>query len=527
MIKILPILRNPPPINIVQIHTEDIGGGASNAAYRLYSGLKSLNPSIYILVKYKNSNNPDVIPIISNNKELDLEIEQLSAFIHQKYIHNNRSELSNTFFSYPITGYNFEYSEIIKNAHIVNLHWINCFCSLSGLHKIIDLGKPIVWTLHDQWLFTGGCHYTSGCNGYLDKCTHCPQLVNDETQLPRHFFKKKRELLKKMNPVIVTPSRWLADTLKQDTFFQNIRVEVIPNSIDTSVYINIPKKTARELLKLPQDGFYLLFCINNASEKRKGMNTLTSSLRYCMEDPTFFQKVTAGEITLLCFGDPGGWTNTTEIPLISMGKITSESELSTVYSAADLFLVPSTEDNLPNIVIEAMSCGTPTIAFNIGGIPDMICNGVNGCIVERTTARAYANTILELCNNPEFCEKMSEHCRMIAIKNFSLEVQAKRYLDLFVDLIHATGTINCELPGSTIHRGYELLPDANDIYADETIIKILEDPPHKDRSLHEIAHHKTIKETHSRYQLVNRLARLLNSIRPGNALMKRIHKITK
>ncbi|OPX66033.1 MAG: putative glycosyl transferase [Methanoregulaceae archaeon PtaB.Bin009] len=521
----LPIQGDRTPINIVQIHTEDVGGGASNAAYRLYTGIKSLNPTIHILVKYKNSDNPDVIPVLPDNDKLDLEIKLSSEFVHQHYVNKNRSGLSNTLFSYPLIGYNFGHSNVIKNADVVNLHWISFFCSLSGLSKIIDMRKPIVWTLHDQWVLTGGCHYTSGCNQYLDKCIRCLQLVNDERQLPSHFYKRKRELLKRMNPVIVTPSHWLADTLKKDIFFQNMRVEVIPNSIDTALYTNIPKKTARDRLNIPLDGFYLLFCINNAAEKRKGIHFLISSLQYCMDDPAFFHKVTAGEIRVMCFGDPRGWTNTTGIPLISLGRIKSESELCTVYSAANLFLVPSTDDNLPNIVMEAMSCGTPTIAFKIGGIPEMIRHGLNGCIVEQTTARAYATMILELCNNPDHCKQMSEHCRTIAIQNYSLDVQANRYLDLYGELVHATGTNNNESPGAMIHESYEILPVANDTYADETILKTLS--AHKDRILQKTDHRIRITDQHFRYQKFGRLAQLLTSIRPGNNLMHRIHNITK
>jgi len=251
-----------------------------------------------------------------------------------------------------------------------------------------------------------------------------------------------------MKPVIVTPSKWLADIVKRNPIFQDARVEVIPNSVDTCLYTNIPKETARKSLNLPSDGFYVLFSVSNACEKRKGIDHLIAALRFCMEDPIFSNKVLKGEIKLMSFGDPGDWTDDTHIPCISLGRIGSERDLCAVYSAADVFVVPSIEDNLPNVLIEAMSCGTPAIAFDIGGIPDMIQNGVNGYMVKKKSDSEYAKVLLDLVNDPERCAQMSKNCRTIALNKFSLEIQAKRYLDLYHSLVPANGQ-------KTIHRLFQ------------------------------------------------------------------------
>ena len=364
---------------------------------------------------------------------------------------------------------------LLKNADIINLHWVNYFWSLSSLKSIVGLKKPIVWTLHDQWLLTGGCHYTSGCDEYLKECLNCPQLAHDEKHLPHFFLDKKRELIREMNPVIVTPSNWLANIVKGISGLRDMRVEVIPNAIDTALYTNIPKETARKRLNLPLDGFYLLFSVNNAFEKRKGIRHLISALQYCMEDPIFFNKVTTGEVKLICFGDPGTWINDMQIPLISLGKIQSERDLCTVYSAADVFLLPSMEDNLPNVVIEAMSCGTPAIAFDIGGIPDMIQHGVNGYIVKKGSESEYARVILDLVNDPEDGARMSQNCRTIALEKFSLDIQAKRYLGLYYDLILQNGEKTSNPAFSTRQSDHESLPDASDIDTNTTISEILKE----------------------------------------------------
>lgn len=462
-------------IKIVQVSTEDIHGGAAIAAYRLYTGLKVLDQNVCMLVKNKNSTNPDVIRVSSSDEDVELERELFSDFIHQECINKNRTAVSNTVFSYPIFGYDFSHSLILKNADVINLHWINFFCSLSSLKTIAGLEKPMVWTVHDQWLLTGGCHYTGGCEKYLEECMNCPQLENDERYLPHFFLCQKRELIKEMKPVIVTPSNWLANIIKRVPVFQDMRVEVIPNSIDTALYTNIPKETARKSLNLPPDGYYVLFSVNTASEKRKGIPHLISALHYCMEDPLFFNKVMAGEIAVLCFGDQGDWIHETNIPLISLGKIQNERDLCTVYSAADVFLVPSIEDNLPNIVIEAMSCGTPVIAFDVGGIPDMIQNGVNGYMVKKGAASEYGRAILDLINDPERNAQMSKNCRTIALEKYSLMVQAQRYMELYHELVVATGEKTKNPFVSRDQLDHEFLPDASDIETNANILKIVKE----------------------------------------------------
>jgi glycosyltransferase involved in cell wall biosynthesis len=467
--------NNPVQLNIVQVTTEDIHGGAAIAAYRLYTGLRIFNQNVRMLVKNKKATNPEVIAVLPDDDEREIEMESLSDLIHQECIQNNRTAISTTLFSYPIFGYDFTQSALLKNADIINLHWINFFCSLSSLKTIVGLKKPIVWTLHDQWLLTGGCHYTSGCDEYLKECLNCPQLAHDEKYLPHFFLEKKRELIREMNPVLVTPSNWLADITKRISVFRDMRVEVIPNSIDTALYTNIPKETARKRLNLPLDGFYLLFSVNNAFEKRKGIHHLSSAFHYCREDPIFFNKVMTGEVKLMCFGDPGTWVNDLQIPLISLGEIKSERDLCTVYSAADVFLLPSMEDNLPNVVIEAMSCGTPAIAFDIGGIPDMIQNGVNGYIVEKGSESDYARVILDLINDPEHGARISQNCRTIALEKFSLDIQAKRYMGLYYDLVLQNGERTSNPAFSTSQSDNESLPDASDIDTYTTISEILKE----------------------------------------------------
>jgi glycosyltransferase involved in cell wall biosynthesis len=525
-----PVYEDTIRISIVQVSTEDLNGGAAIAAYRLYTGLKRHKTDVRMLVRFKRSTNPDVIAVSPLDRDKELEKELFSGLIHEECINRNRTAISNTYFSYPLFGYDFEHSELLKNADVINLHWINFFCSLSSLKKIAGLKKPVVWTLHDQWLLTGGCHYASGCDKFMADCMKCPQLQNDGDHLPHSFLLKKQALIEELDPVIVTPSKWLATIVKNTPCFKDTRVEIIPNSVDTSLYSNIPKKIARTLLNLPAGGFHILFSLSNAGEKRMGVSHLASIFRYCMDDPVFAKKVTTGEITILCFGDPGTWAGEIPVPMRSLGKITEEKHLSTVYSSADIFLSTSTEANFPNMVIESMSCGTPVVAFEAGGIPEMIQNGVNGYIIPLDSESGFAKVILDMSRDPVRYAEMSENSRNTALNRFSLDVQAKSYLSLYASLLNTKKITIHDSSVLVNQTAKETLPDASDIDNDSSIVESIREHSARYLVKKEIELQEVKAESYSRFEQIQALKatvkKLEGQMGPRNKL-RRVMRILK
>jgi glycosyltransferase involved in cell wall biosynthesis len=322
--------------------------------------------------------------------------------------------ISNTLLSLGYSGFNVAELESIIHSDIINLHWITSgFLSPLNIKNLLDLGKPIVWTLHDMWAFTGGCHYTAGCENYQNDCLNCPQLSEDIFKLPYHLLLEKIEYFNHPNLTIVTPSQWLAKCAKKSQVFQNHRIEVIPYSLDTNIFQPIDKLEAKKNLNLNPDDIILLVGAVTGKEKRKGFLELINSLKLCQHNEQFSDLTKNNRLKICCFGEPKEALQELGITVISFGNVDEDKKLSLIYSAADIFILPSLEDNFPNTMLESMSCGTPVIAFDIGGIPDLIKNKVSGIIIPYNNIELMSEKIIQLINDRELCVSMGKKSREI------------------------------------------------------------------------------------------------------------------
>lgn len=388
-----------------------------------------------MLVKHKASTNDSVFYVTPTNsaREFDKEFF-LGTAIQGHYIDSHRTDISNTFFSLSYPGYDLSTLPLVQAADVVNLHWVARYQSPLTLQKLFARGKPVVWTLHDQWAFTGGCHYTAGCERYRHDCAACPQLADDPFNLPAAVLGDKIELFRGANLTIVTPSRWLAACARESRLFGNLRIEVIPNSLDTAVFSPLPKAQAKESLGLAAETVTLLFGVIDSNEKRKGFRELMAAIQRCLEDPEFRNLVESDKIRVLCFGHPSDELEAMDIPVVSLGYLDSDEEIRTIYAAADIFVLSSLEDNLPNTILESMSCGTPVVAFDVGGIPDVVVNGVTGQLAPVGSVRQLGEAILSLLFNPDQREVMGQNCRTAMLEGYSLAVQARHYVELYRQL---------------------------------------------------------------------------------------------
>jgi glycosyltransferase involved in cell wall biosynthesis len=287
--------------------------------------------------------------------------------------------------------------------------------------------------LHDQAPFTGGCHYAMGCNGFKNGCSKCPQLGDNPWDLTAAALRDKAEAYGGANLTIVTPSRWMGGQAGQSLLLGGFRIEVIPNSLDIDVFRPVPKLEAREVLELPADALYLLLGSYDLKEARKGTRQCMEALRYCLQDPGFQERARVGGIRLLTFGYPHSDLEHIGIPVHALGYLESEESLTMAYAAADVFILPSLEDNLPNTILEAMSCGTAIAAFAAGGIPEMVEEGVTGRLARIGDAEHLAQTIVQLLDSDDR-QAMGRACRERVERDYAPHVQAGRYLDLFREL---------------------------------------------------------------------------------------------
>ncbi len=424
-------------MKIVIVNTCDIVGGAARSAYRLHKGLLEIGESSRMLVRTKDSADKSVYKI-KPIEQLDDTTTTLRSFfwnIQNQYINQNRTDLSNTLFFFPYPGFDISELPLVKSADVINLHWIDKFQSPVTLRKLLDLKKPVVWTLHDEWAFTGGCHYTAECQGYTDNCSNCPQLKDNSFNITSVVLEDKLKLFADTNLTIVTPSHWLSSCVKKSKLFRKFRVETIPYSLETDIFKPLQKETTKRRLGISEQITTILFGTEYGNEKRKGFKQLMEAINFCLKDSKFQDLIRRGLIKVLCFGQPSDDLKSLPIDSVSLGYIKEDQKISEIYSAADIFILPSLEDNLPNTMLESMSCGTPVVAFDTGGMPDLVKDGLTGKLAPFLDTKKMGEAILDLIFHPEKCAKMGIECRKKMESKFNLTVQAKNYIALYQDLV--------------------------------------------------------------------------------------------
>jgi len=412
-------------MKILLLNTNDISGGAAIAAYRLLKGLQQNSVQAQMLVQSKKSDDCSVMEPQKKRQKIFSKIRPILDSIPVRFYKQRKKSI----FSPAVLLDNVckRIQEI--NPDIVHLHWIaGGFVRLENLEKI---NKPIVWTLHDMWAFTGGCHYDENCGKYFKNCGDCPILnSNKKNDLSYRIWKRKEKSWKNLDLTIVTPSTWLGECVRKSSLFYKSRIEVIPNGIDLNRFKPIEKNIARDILNLPKDKKYILFgALSALSAKRKGFLLLKESLRkYFSEEKK--------DIELVIFGSsrPKEEENL-GFKTHYLGQLNDEISLVLLYSAADVMIVPSMQDNLPNTVVESLACGTPVIAFEIGGLPDMVSHKENGYLAKSFDTADLANGIEWVLEDRERWEKLSKNAREKAVKEFDIAKVAERYSDLYKDVL--------------------------------------------------------------------------------------------
>ena len=416
-------------MNVLLLSTSDISGGAARASYRLHQGLKQLNTNTQILVQVKSS---DDVAVVEPRPHLRRDFAKVRPALNALPL-KAYSRHEQPLFSVQWLPDFIEPKVRQFKPDVLNLHWVcDGFLQIETLAK---LDCPIIWTLHDMWAFTGGCHYSQECDRYTAACGSCPQLgSNRDFDLSRWIWKRKAKAWKNLNLSIVTPSHWLANCARSSSLFHALPVHVIPYGIDLERYKPTDRKLARQILKLPQDKKLILFAaIGATSDRRKGFQLLQAALQYLE------QAGCAEKFELLVVGASQPNTpNDLKLRTHYLGTLSDDVSLSLAYAAADIFVAPSTQDNLPNTVIEAFACGTPCVAFNIGGMPDLIDHQQNGYLAQPFQIEDLAHGITWVLSDEKRHQCLADAARQKAEREFALEKQATRYIDLFKQMLNTS-----------------------------------------------------------------------------------------
>lgn len=412
----------------VQLNTNDIAGGAARAAFRLHRGLRGVGVDSSMFVRNKDGSD-DHVATYDHSPTI---WKRLTDRFKRRWLRYRFSRYQETrpegleIFSQARTLDGHRVADALPEADVYNLHWIRDF--IDPLPFFQKTQQPIVWTLHDMNPFTGGCHYNVDCTRFRNTCGKCPQLGStDENDLSRSVWDRKKSAYQQAIENgwlhIVAPSKWLAKEARRSTLFGNAPVQVIPNGLDHETFHPRDTDGVRAALEIPADHRIVLF-VAHYDTRRKGFDLLVDALDTMSMD----------NVTLLSIGSgQPGMENT--LPHRHVGKITSDELLSVFYSLADLFVVPSRQDNLPNTVLESMACGTPVVGFDIGGIPDMVRPGETGWLAESVNAQSLRHTIEEALSNNTTLQRIGQTCRDVVENEYTLEAQARAYRNLYRELL--------------------------------------------------------------------------------------------
>jgi len=374
---------------------------------------------------------------------------KIADMIQRDCIRHRRTPVSNTFFSAGYPGIDLRLLPAIQEADVVHFHWVLGLVSPPAVSALLAAGKPIVWTLHDQRPFTGGCHFSAGCRKFERACVKCPQILEDTRWLPEANLADEVFLLRSRGIHIVSPSQWLADCAAASAVFKGGPIHVIPYGVETDLFRPMEKATARKDLGLPPDGFHILFGADYGAEKRKGFCELSAALRQCFENAEFAQRLKEGSITLSYFGRASQEIEDLGMPIHAHGHIASDEKMAKIYASASLYLLPSLEDNLPNTLLECLSSGTPVAAFRTGGIPDLVKDQTNGWLVPTGNACALAEAILDASRKPELLVSMAVESRRAIENTHSLAAQAASYAQIYESM---------RPPHPVANGAYEFMP---------------------------------------------------------------------
>ncbi|GAB4369326.1 MAG: glycosyltransferase family 4 protein [Elainellaceae cyanobacterium] len=404
-------------MKVLHINQSDISGGAALAANRLHQGLLAQCVDSRFLVGSAKTSSIRVA-VLPQKYRIEDQIFRFTGRLGFNDIHRLNS--------FDIPKHRFYKEADILNFHNLHTGYFN-YLALPSLTTI----QPAVITLHDMWSFTGHCGYSYDCERWKTGCGQCPYpdsyppVARDNTYLE---WKLKKWVYKHSNLTVVAPSLWLAKQAKQ-SMLNSFSIHHIPYGIDTEAYHPLDSNLCRSLLGIPVGKRVLMFGADNVKDARKGTDLLLKALQSLPES-------LKAETLLLTIGNGSeAISEGVEMLNLNLGYVSSDRLKSIAYSAADLFLFPTRADNLPLVLQESLACGTPIVSFNIGGVPDLVRPGITGYLAIPEDTQDLSKGIVQLLEDRKQHEHMGQNCRAIALKEYSLELQAKQYIELYRQLL--------------------------------------------------------------------------------------------
>lgn len=411
-------------MKVLHISFSDNSGGAAKAALRLCLAQRKHGIDAGMLVVNKTTDHPFIYQVkegLGGIKKI------LKNFCVEKLLRRQMSDNAiqhslNLFSGAALAQIN------AMDADVIHLHWINN--EMISIPQIARINKPMVWTLHDTWAFSGAEHYPADLSDkrYVEGYTTANNR-NRGKDVDRWTWERKVKHWKNTRFMLATPSEWMKECAAQSMLFRNQPVQQVYNPLDLSVFRPIQKSIARQILNLDQDKKYILFGADGGTRQPiKGFDLLAAAL------PALAAQLDPAQHRLLIFGASGpGGKQELGFEAQYVGRINDEVTMALTYAAADCMVVPSRIDNLPQTAVEAIASGTPVVAFNIGGLPDIIDHRKYGYLAQPYDPNDLAEGIRWVLTHPER-DELHHHARVAAESRFSEAACVARYEALYKQL---------------------------------------------------------------------------------------------
>lgn len=403
-------------MRVLHINQSDLYGGAAIAGYRLHEGLRQQGIDSRLLVG-RAMVESDRVAQVRPVSAFETQLGRATTKFGLNYIHY--------FSSFQTRQHPFYQAADVLNFHNLHTNYFS-YLAVPALVK----NKPAVLTLHDMWMMTGHCAYSYECDRWKIGCGQCPDLKSypsvrrDST---RWEWKLKQWVYQRSQLSIVAPSQWLYELAKQ-SLLNRFPIHYIPNGIDTETYYPRDRLQCRTELGIAPHRKVLLFVSQSLKDIRKGGDLLLNAIQQL---PASLK----AEILLITLGENEVSKETFGIETLNLGYVDDDSKKVTAFSAADLFVFPTRADNLPLVLQESLACGTPMVSCRIGGVSDLVRPGETGYLAAPEDAEDLSSGIVKLLENDELRDRMRQNCRAIALQDYSIEQQAKRYSQLYSELL--------------------------------------------------------------------------------------------
>ncbi len=408
-------------LTALHISTSDNIGGSGRSAYRIHTGLARLGVRSRMLVGEKATDDDNVQRIAGVWAPFDHFANRVTGRLSWQYL----------FFP---SSWAAPWRRWVREADVIQLYNTHGGYFSHTVLPFLSRRRPVVWRLSDMWPFTGHCAYSFACEGWRTGCGGCP-LLSDAPELYRdttaQLWRVKDYIYRHSQLTIVAPSQWMAQMARESPLLGRFAVHLIPNGLDTNIFQPLPQAAARQQLDLPPTARIILFSAHSVADKRKGAAAMRQALERLAEMPE-----RPDNLHLLVVGQGATvWATQLPFPVTALEQLDDDAKLAVVYSAADVFVLPTLAENLPNGILESMACGTPSITFNVGGCPDAVRHLETGYLAAYNDAADLARGLSLLLTDEDLRARLRARCRQVSLAEYNSELQAQRFKNLYLDLL--------------------------------------------------------------------------------------------